>query len=232
MARPASLACSRPAGRSTYRGACRSACQGWLVVDRGHRLDGPGRLLAQLGGLQNLDVSAEAEEVGERQVGRFDRHARAHPAARIGHAGGFDRGHGRGTEQTTHAPDTVIGQPDHRVHGMQLAVEVGQVAVPVAGEVESGFGAEAAVAGSGRDDLVDPVRAHSPVAPGYDVPGAGLEYQTMRLQPPGYLGWLLPSLIGDLDDLALPDRARNGRKMGHVLGAAIPAGGVQVEALG
>jgi hypothetical protein len=104
--------------------------------------------------------------------------------------------------------------------------------VPVAGELESRFGGEAAVAGSGRDDLVDPVGAHYPVGAGYDVPGAGLQDQAVRLQPPANFGRLLPSPVGDLDDLAVPECAGHDWQVGHVLGAAIPAGGIEVEALG
>src|SRR5437764_728130 len=67
--------------------------------------------------------------------------------------------------------------------GMQLLAELGQVGVPVAGELESGLGGESAAGESQCGDLVDAVCAHRPVAAGYEVPGAGLEYKTMRLQP-------------------------------------------------
>jgi hypothetical protein len=117
------------------------------LINGCHGVDRANRLLAQFGGLDDLQVGAEPEKVRERLASRLDRHARPDPAIRIGYPVGSHGGDDCGAEQTVHPLHAVRRQPDHSVPGMQAPMEVGEVRPSVGLKVETGLGVETAVAG-------------------------------------------------------------------------------------
>src|SRR5262245_57102016 len=114
-------------------------------------------------------------------VERLDREHRADPAVRLRRAGGSQRTGG-------HTAEAGLGTRREPANGLalvQAGKEVGLVVAPVGGEVEVSRELELVVAGGEIQDLVDPVCPWP--WPGDDIPTAGFEHETVRLDPPAAL---------------------------------------------
>ena len=106
-------------------------------------------------------------------------------------------------------------------------MEVGQVPLPVPGQLEAGRHGDLLLQHLQAEDLVDPVGARPRRR--HQVPPAGLQHQPVRLQPPVDVGRLLPAPVADLQHPAVPDRAGHRRQQRHLVRLPVPARGVQVE---
>lgn len=138
------------------------------AVEVGEGFDRGPDAVAQLGGFQDLDVGAEAQELGVGVVGGLDGEDRSGPAVGFRTGGGARRFAQGGARE---AVGGARGQAYDGVAAVEAALEVFLVGAPVRGEVEVRRRLELLVVEVELEDLVDAVGAGSP------VPAEAITYQ-------------------------------------------------------
>src|SRR6266511_2227058 len=182
-------------------------------VQRRELRNGSRHPLPQRGGLKDLDLRAQPQELRLGMAVRLDRHAGQHPTVGL-RLTGRRRVRDGASHQVRQPLQRRRRQPHQRLALVQPSAELPDVLIPVRRQIEPHGPVE--LVGQHRQllDLADPEGSHASTGPGHQVPLAGLEDQPVRLEPP--VDDLRPALVPHRDDL-LPPHGVGHR--GEVVGA-------------
>src|SRR6266511_1727167 len=170
-------------------------------VQRRELRNGSRHPLPQRGGLKDLDLRAQPQELRLGMAVRLDRHAGQHPTVGL-RLTGRRRVRDGASHQVRQPLQRRRRQPHQRLALVQPSAELPDVLIPVRRQIEPHGPVE--LVGQHRQllDLADPEGAHASTGPGHQVPLAGLEDQPVRLEPP--VDDLRPALVPHRDDLLPP----------------------------
>lgn len=199
-----------------------------MRVEPSHGLDRVGQVSDELCGCEDLDVRAEAEQ-GRGRVGHaLQRDRGVPPAVWIGgRESALRQPGGLRTEYVGQGGDPVRGEAYGRDTvdvGLLVTVDMG---LPERRQIEAVRSGESLGQRPQVHDRGDAVGAWLAMPGGDQIPDAGFEDETQRVQSPGDLARPgRPAAIAHLDDLVLPECLGDGEQAWHRVGFPVPAGRV------